>query len=347
MSNKQFIYLFVTLISIIQAFFVIQSDIATYIKASCIYIMVYFLLFFLKKIKNHIPIKAIQLINIYLLIGVIAILRGIFIATNYWEFKQLFLSTGPVFLLPFVVFLGQNIFVTQLIFRNYVIYALPFSILVFVSLKYTQNSDGLTRYLSPIYFLILFFPYVNNKWKTIIVVVAIASLISDIGARSNMIRIFTSTILLLTIYFKKIIPQKIFKISHSLFFLIPLLLFLIASMNIFNVFKIGEYIKDDLTVTSTSSSGVRTENDFKADTRTFLYEEVLGSMIKRKSLIFGEGATGAYKSDYFESLGSKGRMGSEVGILNILLYLGLTGCIFFTLIFYFSTYLAIYQSNNF
>ena len=330
----------------IQALFVVKLDLATYIIAVCIYILIYSIILFLKSIKFNMQSKSIQLINFYLLIGIIAIVKGFFDSVNYWEYKQVFLITGPVFLLPLVVFVGQNTIAIQLIFYNYIKFALPFSIVVYLSLSFSDNLDGLARYLSPIYFLILFYPIVNRKWKTLIFIVAIFSFFSDYGARSNMIRILASTICMLIFYFYKFLPSIIFKVIHFMLFALPLLLFLMATLNIFNIFKFGEYIKSDIIIEETTSRGERVSNDFKADTRTFLYEEVIKSVYKSNNWLFGEGASGGYSSEYFDSLGSKGRMGCEIGILNVFLYLGLIGVIIFTLIFYTASYHAIYNSNN-
>nr|WP_315184839.1 hypothetical protein [uncultured Flavobacterium sp.] len=297
--------------------------------------------------KKNLSLNIKTVLNLYLLLGIIAITKGFFSAVNYWEWKQLFLATGPVLLLPIVAFIGHNKSAVQLVFFYYIKYALPFSILVFFLAKSSINTDGFGRYLSPIYFIILLFPFVSNKWKIYIFVFAILSFISDLGARSNLIRIVAAFCLMLLFYIKGVMPKITFKFLHFLLFLIPLLLFVLATFNIFNIFKMDNYIKGDYKTNETTASGKKVENNFKADTRTFLYVDVIKSVVKRNTWLTGEGATGGYVTKSFSSLGTRGRMGTEVGILNVFLYLGILGVIGFSIIFISASFLAIYNSNNY
>jgi len=72
-------------------------------------------------------------------------------------------------------------------------------------------------------------------------------------------------------------------------------------------------------------------------------------MQTNNSFLFGEGATGKYKSDFFSGLLSvhdKYRTGCEVGILNLLLWSGVIGIfLFFILLFSISNF-GINNSNN-
>lgn len=348
MKPTNYIFLFVAFISIIQILFVANLDFATYIYAALCYLMIYFLVvFYKKKMKKNLSVNIKAVLNLYLLLGIIAIIKGFFSATNYWEWKQLFLATGPVLLLPLVAFIGQNKSAVQFIFFYYIKYALPFSILMFFLAKSSMNTDGFGRYLSPIYFIILLFPFVSNKWKIYIFVFAILSFISDFGARSNLIRILAASSLMLLFYIKNTTPKIAYKFFHFSLFFIPILFFLLAVFNVFNVFKMDNYVKGDYETQETTASGEKVKNNFKADTRTFLYVDVIKSVLKRNTWFTGEGATGGYETKSFGSLGTRGRMGSEVGILNVFLYLGILGVIGFSVIFYFSSFLAVYHSNNY
>jgi hypothetical protein len=152
---------------------------------------------------------------------------------------------------------------------------------------------------------------------------------------------------MLLFYIKDILPKIALKFLHFSLFFTPSLLFMLAVSNIFNVFKMNSYIKGDFKTTEVTASGKRVDNDFKADTRTFLYVDVINSVVKRNTWLTGEGAAGGYTTKFFVSLGTQGRMGSEVGILNIFLYLGLLGVITFSIIFYLASFLAIYNANNY
>jgi hypothetical protein len=348
MKPASYVFLIVTFISTIQALFVLNLDFATYIYATLSYLLIYFVVgFYRKKIKKKFSFNIKFLLNSYLFLGIIAIIRGVFSAANYWEWKQIFLITGPVMLLPIIAFIGQNKTVVQLVYFYYVKYALPCSFFVFFLAKISTNTDGFARYLSPIYFIILLFPFVSNKWKVYIFVFALLSFVSDLDARSNLIRIIVATIFMMLFYVKKIISKKAYKFTHFLLFFIPLIFFLLGIFNIFNIFKFDNYIKGDYSFQGVNNSGEIVETDFKADTRTFLYVDVINSVVKRNTWLTGEGAAGGYETESFTSLGTRGRMGSEVGILNIFIFLGILGVVVFSLIFFYASFLAVYHSNNY
>jgi hypothetical protein len=91
------------------------------------------------------------------------------------------------------------------------------------------------------------------------------------------------------------------------------------------------------------------EGSFTADTRTFLYFEVMSSVHKSGNLLMGNSASGSYYSHWFFDLGGamKGkRFGSEVGILNIFLYDGIIGVIIYFFLLFSISFIAIRNSNN-
>ena len=93
------------------------------------------------------------------------------------------------------------------------------------------------------------------------------------------------------------------------------------------------------------------EGDLTADTRTFLYIEVLSSMYKNNSFIIGEGGCGSYESPFFSRneplIKTHGRYSSEVGFLNALLHTGLIGVLIYLTILIYVVYLGINKSKNF
>tara|TARA_B100000795_G_C22782656_1_gene433116 strand:- start:996 stop:1559 length:564 start_codon:yes stop_codon:yes gene_type:complete len=95
---------------------------------------------------------------------------------------------------------------------------------------------------------------------------------------------------------------------------------------------------------------ISNEGEVYTDTRTFLYVEVINTVMNTGNYIFGEGSTRGYDSIWFTDTG--GAMGSvryltEVNILNIFLIMGLLGVFsYFSIIFYFSK-LALISNNYF
>lgn len=86
----------------------------------------------------------------------------------------------------------------------------------------------------------------------------------------------------------------------------------------------------------------------KADTRTFLYFEVISDLIRTGNLMFGKGSSGTYFSLYFQQTGhdSDTRLTVEVGFLAYLLKGGVVAAALNIALFLYASYLAIYRSNS-
>lgn len=95
------------------------------------------------------------------------------------------------------------------------------------------------------------------------------------------------------------------------------------------------------------SSGNGTE--ITADTRTFLYEEVITDLIKSKTLLIGKGANSTYFSEYFtlNEGDTNKRLTVEVGFLSLLLKGGIIAVILNFLIFFYAIFLVFFRSNNY
>jgi hypothetical protein len=122
--------------------------------------------------------------------------------------------------------------------------------------------------------------------------------------------------------------------------------------NVFNVFKLDEYLGDQ-NVQIRSNTGEKVEENLTADTRTSLYIEVIESAIKNDYLVWGRtparGNDSVSFGDYNKEklhTGKQERFSNEVSILNIFTWLGIIGVVLYFLIFFRSSYLAINQSNN-
>jgi hypothetical protein len=95
--------------------------------------------------------------------------------------------------------------------------------------------------------------------------------------------------------------------------------------------------------------GMALDVDLKADTRSFIYDEVLSSAKKYNSWLIGRSPARGYDSDSFgeeDMTGRWERPGCEVAILNIFTWTGIVGVILYLMVFYRASYLAINHSNN-
>ena len=289
------------------------------------------------------PVKLILIWN------VICIARGFFVAENYWEWKHL-INTSFTLLLPLVAYLATNRRIFQKLVSSWLKYML---LIFFLFIPFVVRADFVGRFMVPIMFLLLFLPVLPKKWKWIVLFYTTIVLISGLDARSNIIRFTFAFVLGITFYFKLFKLTFIFKSAHLVLFASPLLLLFLAATNTFNIFRMEEYISGSYS-TSVTVDGETSEESLTADTRTFLYAEVIGSAIKNNYVLTGRTPARGYDSEFFGydlakelKTGKMERFGSEVSIHNIFTYTGLIGVLLYFLIFFRSSYLAIYRSNNF
>jgi hypothetical protein len=122
--------------------------------------------------------------------------------------------------------------------------------------------------------------------------------------------------------------------------------------NNFNVFNMDDYIEGEYVQTKIINGEI-TKEKLKADTRTFLYKEVIVSAIKHNYVMFGRTPASGNDSDLFgyqvaEAIKTKRniRYKNEVSILNIFTWTGIVGVVLYFLVFFKAAKLAIFQSSN-
>jgi len=292
--------------------------------------------------------KKLIFVRLYVYWNVICIIRGALVAENYWEWKMLF-ATSFVLLLPLLVYLSNSLLSIQVIIKIWFKYALFLFIMILPFLW----GDAIGKFLMPFTFLLFFYPALNKKWKIITLLVALFVITFDLSARSNVIKFVIPFLIGLLFYINKILSVKLLNLVRLLLLFVPILLFILAISNIFNVFKLDEYLGEQQTQVKTNTGQVSDEN-LTADTRTFLYVEVIQSAIKNNYVFLGRtparGNDSVTFGDYNKeklNTGKQERFSNEVSILNIFTWLGLVGVLFYFLIFIKASYLAINHSNNF
>lgn len=292
--------------------------------------------------------KPSKLINIYLIWLFIETIRGIFIAENYWEWKQLitgFLSLSiPLFIFPF-----QSCNNTQAVLSYWVKYAIP----LFVIFLFFLPNGSYHFYLGPVFLLGCFLPILPKKWKIIIGGLLVLMLLRNLDARSQVIKAAISILVAGGIYFSKFIPNKFLKIVHTICYLSPIILLFLGISGTFNIFQDlskneGKYIETKIV------DGQVVESDLSTDTRTFIYEEVITSAINHNYVLWGRTPARGNDSAWFGSFsaeelktGKYERHSNELCHTNVFTWLGLIGVILYSLIYLRSSYLAVYKSNNF
>ncbi|MCL7764552.1 hypothetical protein MPF19_14100 [Polaribacter sp. Z014] len=283
----------------------------------------------------------------YLAWNIICIFRGLFVAENYWEWKNL-VSTSLVLLMPLTIYVATNKLIVQRIVLIWLKYALP-AFFIFYLFIWTE---AIGRYLVPISFLFLFFPIIENKWKLVLCFFTLLVLFSDLGARSNVIKFAVPIIFAGIYYIRVFVSVKMMEIGRLLLLLVPIILFGLGISGIFNVFKMDDYIQGEYT-NETQFEGEQVTESLTADTRTFLYVEVLESAIRHNYILFGRTPArgndsesfGSYLADELKT-GKMERPSNEVSILNVFTWTGVIGVILYFLVFYKASYLAVNKSQN-
>lgn len=308
-------------------------------------------IYILFKIKNHFSNPFIETnliyIKIYLIWNVICIVRGAFIAENYWEWKFL-IAHGFLLLLPLIVYLANSFKSVLIIVKTWFQYGL----ILFIFFMPFLWGDAVGKFLMPISFLLLLFPLLTTKWKIIIIIFSVYAITFDVTARSNVIKFIVPFMISSLFYLKSYINDKILNLFRWILLFIPFILLLAGLIDVFNVFKLDEYLGEQKTKTI-SVTGEKGEEYLTADTRTFLYVEVIESALKHNYVLFGRTPArgndsvsfGDYNKETLKT-GKQERFSNEVSILNIFTWLGIVGVILYFLIFLRSSYLAINESNN-
>ncbi|SFK80666.1 hypothetical protein SAMN05216357_106115 [Porphyromonadaceae bacterium KH3CP3RA] len=283
---------------------------------------------------------------IYLLWNLISIIRGIFAAEIYWDWKGL-IGNAMALMLPIVIFASTNKMVVQSLLSFFMKYALP----LFVVFSVIVRTDAYGFYLIPISFLVLFFPALTNRQKMILLVITVFIILVDLGARSNVIKFGIPFFILLFYYFRKSISVKMMEWVRIALFVVPLIFFSLGVSGIFNVFNTEDYIKGDYSAKGVGGDGTVVEQDLMADTRTFLYEEVLESAIHNNYWLLGRTPARGNDSYTFgmlaaELTGRYERLSNEIGLANVFTWTGIVGVILYSLIFFRASYLAVNRSRN-
>ncbi|MFT5251280.1 MAG: hypothetical protein ACI87N_000256 [Flavobacteriales bacterium] len=296
--------------------------------------------YFFDKKQNKIMIW----VKLYLVWNVFSIIRGVFIAETYWDWKTL-TTNGFALLLPIACYAATNISIVQSSFNFYLKFTLP----LFLGFAFLINTDAYGFYLVPISFLILFLPVIKTPWKWGVLAIGLFTILADLTARSNVIRFVVPMAMCFLYYFRFIVSTKIYEVIRKLFFITPLLFLFLAVNFDFNVFKMNEYIKGNYTEMRTDGSGNKVEDDLIADSRSFMYAEALLTANYYNSWLIGRSpARGVISESFGDSdLNKRGeRTSNEMAIANVFNWTGIIGVILYFMVFYKASYLAINRSNS-
>lgn len=282
-------------------------------------------------------------INLYLIWAYICILRGLFIAENYWGYKQLLIG-GISCLLPIMIWLFNRPYSVYKIYSYWFKYGILFFLLC-----YWWNVGFTQFYLSPLLLLFCFFPLFPHKKAWLIFIVGILyCYFGGAENRSQLIKGACALIIGGLSFFIPYFPKKVIKIGHVLSYATIFVIFGVVLNNI------GDVISGKISVEEAKYGN---ENELTQDSRSLIYADVITSAINHNYII--EGRTPARGNDinlsyalffwaYDDNMvfNKNERHANEVLHLNIFTWEGLIGVILYFCIYLKASYLAVYRSKN-
>ncbi len=306
--------------------------------------------FWYKKLYFSPPNKTdYTIITIFLLWMMVGSFRGILVAENYWEWKQLIAGSFSLSL-PLLVYVFSIPNILQRVLHYWIKIALP---LFFFIIVWLINSDVWHFYLAPVFLFAIFIPVLPKKWGFIILGLTLAMLIINLGARSQVIKSSIALLIVSLYFFPKALSIKLIKIGHWIFYLLPALLLYLSISGTFNPFEFLASNTGKYSSTKEVNGEIETQ-DLAADTRTFIYYEVITSAINNNYVLFGrtpargnDSAAFGKKIEQELNTGKYERHRNEVCFPNVFTWLGLIGMILYCLIYFKSSYLAVFKSNNY
>lgn len=289
-----------------------------------------------------------QILLVYFIWLIISVIRGAFVAENYWEWKQL-IDGGLSLSLPVFIYCFSNPKILSYVLRNWLRFALP---AFFIFFTWVTTNGSKHQYLGPILLLSCFLPIIpTRKWKYLFLGFLLFMMTADLGARSQVIKAVLAILMSVGYVVSKYISAVFLKISCWILFITPVLLLFLGLTGQFNVFKgleesQGGYVEEKIV-----NGEVRTEN-LSQDTRTEIYVEIITSAINNNYVLWGRTPARGNDSELFASfaksagLDKNERHRNEIGLTNVFTWLGLIGLLPYCFIYFKSAYLGMNKSNN-
>ncbi|WP_167607493.1 hypothetical protein [Maribellus sediminis] len=284
-------------------------------------------------------------IRLFIYVVLAEAIYGIFISKGYWDFKTL-IGNLFTYLLPLSFFVFSNPKILANTIHKWFRYAL-IAFFLFIPI---MQPEAPAKYLIPIMFVVLFLKAIPARNKLIVLLFfSFIFIYGSLGARASVIKYSIALLMGISFYTGIYKRVSLLKITHFLMMLVPFLFLIYASLNIFNIFKLGDYISgiSDLEVKNSYNTS-KTEK-LGSDTRTFIYVEAFSSAIKNNYIIQGHSLARGYESVSFADTDfyNRGeRYDSEVSIINIFTHMGIIGVFLYFLIFFSASNKAINKSNN-
>ena len=321
----------------------------TFVVWAVNFLIIGYLIDYIKSNGGFYKSKRYILLCAYLLIALEGVVRGIFVADNYWEYKQLIAGTMSL-LLPLFVY----IFEEPLHLGNTLRFWYKWGVrLFFVFFVWVLSFGAYQFYLGPILLIGCFLPILKRKkWIILILFFIITMMFVDFGARSQVIKAAICLIMSIAYFFAKYMTDKILRIAHWICYIVPVVLLTLGISGEFNIFEDLSKHSGKAVEKKVVNGQIR-EDDLAADTRTLIYVEVIGSAMMNNYFWWGRTPArgndsvtfGLYNAEELKT-GKCERHRNEVCHPNVFTWLGFIGMLLYCLLYLQASWLAVYRSRN-
>ena len=311
-----------------------------------LFVQISFILIILKYKRWLCPKNtSFKIVNLYLAWVIFCFVRGIIIADNYWEYRQL--TTGFIsLLLPTLLWLFYKPSIASYLLSFWYKWAwIPYLIFFAKELGPTQY------YLQPLLVLFCFFSFFRKREGMIIITIALVyALWNPEEERAPFIK--TAVYLLggLLLYYRNHLSNNIIKIGHFLGYASFVFLFIFIFTDSYRVIIKGESIVNVL-------ENNKDRDLSHKDTRSLLYIDVINSAVNNNYIVWGRTPARGFDIKYsgvlfldlyddMSSFNKNERHKNEMLHSNIFTWTGLIGFVLYSLIYMIGSYLAVYKSNN-
>jgi len=308
-----------------------------------------YLIKYINKHEGFYPNRDYILLCAYLLVLLEGTIRGVFVAENYWEWKQLVVGTMALSL-PLFIYVFKDPEILGCTLRFWYKWGIRCFFIFFI---WTIPSDVYHFYLGPILLIGCFLPVITSKkWKLIIIFFLFMMMFADFGARSQVVKAVICFMMSFAYFFAKYMTDKLLRIAHWICYIVPVVLLILGITGIFNIFEDLSTYRGKV-VEKKVVNGQIVEDDLAADTRTFIYVEVIGSALRNDYFWWGRTPArgndsvsfGAYSAEELK-IGKYERHRNEVCHPNVFTWLGFIGMLLYSLLYLQASRLAVYRSRN-
>ena len=303
--------------------------------------------------QNHLLRNSCYLCShLFILLVLVGMFRGIFAVDGYWGYKGWMLCSQSALTFIILYPFGSPS-ISSSCLRTWNWYIFPIFILFFA---WFTGPDFIALQVPIIiyFYVLLHVLIIRNKWAVFIILCGFVFTLVSFENRTGVIKAMGSLFLCSTLVLPSILRKISNIVIHFSFYVLPIVLLVLGLTGTFNVFhglKGDEPSEVVISMSKPDDINTELQHELTADTRTFLYEDVIASAIMGDYVLFGRsvGRGNTLSGEFFadaELMTENERLMNEVQMLNIFTWMGIVGVIAYSFLFLQASCLGVFRSRN-